>query len=988
MITNYSRPQSIIKQIFEQTTSSTKDRINAFIIGPAYQLMRYDNALERASIFGTTFNTAGHITTPLPYENLNTGAIVDTDYVQVFGEGLQAKLASFTNTTINSGTTLVAGQKYEVLVAGDYSTWGGSPAATIGSVFTAGSSPAALTGALSLKSATFKLPNLAQANKIQLSYENSTAVSTSSLDSGVFDARFNGRSVQAGDLVRITDPATNTLRTRTVLSVERLLTSSTLAFPATGLNYVTNPTTNPSSFVEVSKPSGWTISATAPNFIDLNGPTYKGKFGDRLSLVCTTAGTSATARFSLRSYSGKYSLDNISATFSTPEYSIYLGVAIGCTVQVEAASGLEDPFVVGDAFAFELSGDYSQLTGSNFIISGTYTGLVDTTYYLKVTKASSSYGAFTGAEVSFFDTTGVDVTGKLTLGASGTYAVGNNGLNVNFASVGALNHGGLRLGDVYVVEAKAAIASGNTAIVTLNGSAVDTTLITSPNYTINNVEFLLSHTGVVAQYGSVKNWTATSTGVTVEPGVALYVTGRSFGNEWVPCETAVGKLFTHYRALTPASLNETIFEVYSPADIIDNAGKIDKDNTLAYGLLMALNGAQGKRVFGGKISANNAAGYSVVLKEASNRDDLYAVAPLTNDSTILAVVKSHVEAMSVETKKQWRRAYFSTDTSQPFSKLYRQSNNALYTASILTDTTSTYRRLVSTNADFIEADVRVGDVVRLNYSTDLYGRETYVAVTVALVIAKDELLLTTAVTGQLLPARFEIWASNDGYNIAKRVAATSTSYSSRRVMNIWVDSPEVLIDNVYVSQKPYYIAAEIAGLRSAVLVHQGLTYTEVSSVSRASKMYTNYAQEELDIAAAAGTYIITQETKGGSIFIRHQLTTKTDEGSLFYEDSVGVNADEISYAIKDMVQPYIGKRNATPQTVVEMKTAYENILIARTNAPTFQTLGPQIIAVVPGTLKVNIDPVFKDQINLTSKVELPLPLNKVVVEQIYTTTLA
>jgi hypothetical protein len=173
----------------------------------------------------------------------------------------------------------------------------------------------------------------------------------------------------------------------------------------------------------------------------------------------------------------------------------------------------------------------------------------------------------------------------------------------------------------------------------------------------------------------------------------------------------------------------------------------------------------------------------------------------------------------------------------------------------------------------------------------------------------------------------------------------------------------------------YYVAAEIAGLRSALLPQQGLTYTQLQySVTAAPTMYTKYTDDDLDLAASNGVMIVTQELSGGPMFIRHQLTTDTSEGSLYYEDSVGANFDNIAYTFKAILQPYIGQRNATPAVVEELDVRARTTLDNFKNAPTnLSNIGSAIVDW--SDLVVMIDPNFRDRIIMSVTVQLPLPLN-------------
>jgi hypothetical protein len=175
----------------------------------------------------------------------------------------------------------------------------------------------------------------------------------------------------------------------------------------------------------------------------------------------------------------------------------------------------------------------------------------------------------------------------------------------------------------------------------------------------------------------------------------------------------------------------------------------------------------------------------------------------------------------------------------------------------------------------------------------------------------------------------------------------------------------------------FYIAAELAGLRSAVQPQQGLTNTQVESISAAPSMYTKYNEKSLNDIAEQGTWIITQDYEGGDIYIRHQLTTDSKNGSLYYEDSVGVNIDEISYAINNILFKYIGKRNANAKTVTQVYNDVFTILFERTRVSPDIEIGPALLGF--NSLTVGIDKVQKDRINVDVNLDVPLPLNSIVV---------
>jgi hypothetical protein len=1044
-IQNYSRPQSVIRQIFAITPQQESDRINAVIVGPNYHLQRYTNSDERAEIEGVTFSSAGQ---DVPYENRPGGSTIDTSYTELYGEELDAKLAEFESDSageLEIGTELEVADNGAFGIANGTDTYpveGGSGSGAQLSIEVQGGSIVSATvtvsggsgyqigdavqandaggigifGEFILKSenfvtagtSVFSIEDLAAPSRITIS--NTTDATRGVLENSNtnLDPRFEGRDVQVGDIVKITDPRGD--RTRTVVAIENLLTEASFGSDEARANgEASNSSTNArnqgNDSVDVQTvPTGWDLDFLSEEFSDpVGGPIYNGRYGDLFVITCTRAGgeiggAGTEAEFSIRSNSGLYAADNVEIDkvggkfrFQPADEALFQGLEFEITAPVGVTT-----FTQNDQFIFIAKAKYTRLDMSTVVgqghltISGTYTGKKDTVYSIQVSEGSGGVGSetFSGATIKIFDSTGVDQL------ATVSNIVAGDGLKFTFNDLfgsgeNPVPQGGLRAGDIYSVAVSASKPEGAASIVVLNGSAVSVGGLNANGYILDKVEFFKRFSGKIDQKENLRNaWESTNADLVVENNLSLFVEGRTPGLEWVPFQDGQGTLFASYRALQPPSVNEQFIKINNVNDIVDAWGKIDQDNPIAYGALVAFSGSQGKPIFGSAVPEDTPEGYSEILREASNRDDLYVFAPLTYDRAVQDIFKAHVEAMSTEFKKQWRRVYVATEAVAEFGKLTVQSDDTVYTATIIEDVSGGFIRVITENADFVTADIKKGDLFRTNYRADAFGGIEYDEYVIEVVLNEEELILETGPSQPITePQKFEAWGADNGANQAARVAAISESFGKRRVTNIWCDGPETIIGDEFVPQPVYFIAAEIAGLRSAQVPQQGLTFTEVESVARAIPMFSKYTQEELDIAAAAGTFIITQEVKDSPVFIRHQLTTETDKGSLFYEDNVGVNADEISYATKDFVQPFIGRRNAVPETVAALRTGWENLLLARTTAPAFLQIGPQIIAITPDSLEVFIDPTFKDRVNMKVQLQVPLPLNRVEVDISFTTIL-
>jgi hypothetical protein len=214
------------------------------------------------------------------------------------------------------------------------------------------------------------------------------------------------------------------------------------------------------------------------------------------------------------------------------------------------------------------------------------------------------------------------------------------------------------------------------------------------------------------------------------------------------------------------------------------------------------------------------------------------------------------------------------------------------------------------------------------------------------------------------------------------VANRSKALSSRRTVNVWSDRPTTFINGAQVVVPMKFVAAEIAGLRSALLPQQGLTLTEIETVSEAPSMYARFTPDQLDRAAQNGTMVVSQEIEGGVMFIRHQLTTETSNGALQWEDNPGVIVDVFSYQVKDAFKGYIGKKNVVAKTVDDIRAGLKQLAINATQAtlPQFEDIGPMVISFADedgkeGEVTVRRDSELADSLLTYVKLRIPLPLN-------------
>jgi hypothetical protein len=309
------------------------------------------------------------------------------------------------------------------------------------------------------------------------------------------------------------------------------------------------------------------------------------------------------------------------------------------------------------------------------------------------------------------------------------------------------------------------------------------------------------------------------------------------------------------------------------------------------------------------VATNDLAGYTAAVNLTTSREDVYSFVPLTQDAAIKNMVAGHVDAQSTPEKGRWRIAWltFATPTTAGIETV--NSDGEVEVATILHDTADvagTYRLVTATKGKFLTNAVREGDEYRYNYGKDSFGETTYSTDEVDSVISETQLkLLTGPVAAVNTAAKNEIWRT---LTAQERAAAhlLENTYASRRVY-VPVLGGQATMDG-YALQPDYYVACCFAGLRSGVAPHQGLTNVAVSGIDALSIAARNIGDDALTSLMNAGLWAVTQSRTSGEIYCFKEVSSDmTDINSS--EQMVTTNVDSISYYLKTLLVPYIGRAN-------------------------------------------------------------------------------
>jgi hypothetical protein len=921
MLIPYIRPQHTITQIFRRNAVASPSRRNPLVVGPQYELFLNDGRPLASEVF----SAAGE--SDLDYRDGAGAALnlsrrsVDLDSAKLFGRDLYADVANF-----SAGLFDVEAHR--------------APA--------------------DLRVLRLLTDNLA--------------------GSGL-SAALGGRYVRVGDVLRIAseaDAASTTIE-RTVVG---LLGNRKPAVAASLLEKSYAPTN------AATTNEGAEIAEGASKFADVDfaaegAPAVLRQRGFLIPVSgAPTVGDVITIEFlesgdiidegmvRVRSQATGATVE-LNWVENTPKFEISLS-GLGYTDATLNLTVTGGSVTSGDVLKVRIWADLDSYEFSDAVVGGAYTGTEDRRYVVEF--------LYTGAHwnIRTFDTAGRDAPSTfVNWSADDSVAIplGGSGLTITLTDADDAYYNGFRL---YVDAVASVVSSVAFDGVLLDGPAVDVAAWQAASAkSVTSVTIFQTYTGELTAEntaaGDQAPLVAGAAAWSYAAGLGLpaSVTGRTDA-ALSPFAAGVGVVILSYKALVLPGAQESLLSLQSVSDITAQLGEIHVENWLAYGAFLAMRGNQGRRTYALRTHDTDAGAFSAALSKVRTTDNVYALAALTDDPDAQAVVMSHCESMSSPAIKNFRRCYVGTDSPGSYQVWGVLPQGGYRTATL----NSSILTLGSTeHGSFSAADI--GSRVTILALGNAYE--------ILEVLTPDEVLLdapvelSVAVASGVTMTRPDTAAATAEYVISR-----SKALSSRRCVNVWTDNATADTANGRQKISNKFLAAEVAGLRCALLPQQGLTMTEITGATAAPGMYTRFSQELLDEIAANGTWVITQESEGGELFVRHQLTTKVDPSlAREYEDNVGVIVDEFSFAKKDRFRGLIGRVNLTPDTLVRLSNILRDIAseFTRTTLQDVE-LGPMVLTYFneegeEGQVTARQDGPLGDSALTYVRLRIPLPLNRI-----------
>lgn len=934
MIANYEHPQTTIAQELENTANVTLDRLHAVVVGPAFV-----HADARAdNLVWESYLAAAPLTYRRKVAGVTTGLATETlDPASVSLHARNLRLALFSRGLGTSAPLSGSGQ---------FRTYIADP-----------------TGDLIFYTANAGI----------VDSENPAAVTA-------FD---DGRAPIPGDIYRITS-TTGTVERRVVGLVGKdtsAVKSGVSYAGALGQEPLTPLVVTYANFTEPSPAAFVEAGPVSTLFTHQSGrvaPASSAGLRLNLEVTCITAGDRDTAVFSATANGVPVTVDSASGiAANSTVFNLITDLALTLTRSGTA-------WAVGDRFSatvdLETAGEVLALDEVDFSAYTVTAGIrkIPSTLILEVLAVTSG-----STTLRLSDSAGLMTPVVHTAEPAGP--------ELEFAYDGIVAS--------LTVEPELIYAAGNTPHVgqrytlrltppSRSTTRFDKVRLSGPlgmqNAGANlKVEAFTLYTGGVPatepQLGG-SNYVVTSSAATIGT-LTLPVAGYALPSDAVKTAVnGVGELALAFRAVKLAS--GKLEAIDTEDEILAAVGSVALESELGYGALRALRGAQFKRVYllnTGALDADDAA-WTAALKAVEAFSASYAIALLTERETPMQALAAHCRRLSAPGVKRFRRGYVGTDSPGEYPVLAARADGSTYSATISLGSNGLYNLVT-----FVDADLNLetifmqrGDLFRINGASFAIEEVT----------GPDTLLLQVGAVAAVAAAPATVVAADTPENTGRYVWKRSERLGNgveedRRIANLWTDhgvldtgdgSPRVIPNR--------FGACEAAGLRTALQPQQGLTRTEMTYITDAPSMYTRFTPAVLNEMAANGVWIVTQNSADSAPYVRHQLTTAVSSGSLFYEDSAGTNIDAVCFLLDDIIDPLIGKRNATPRTVAEIKNLLIDALNDLTESAYDSQLGPQLAgfyntAGEAGTLDVSINPTFKDRVDIRVVLEIPLPLNNI-----------
>lgn len=361
-------------------------------------------------------------------------------------------------------------------------------------------------------------------------------------------------------------------------------------------------------------------------------------------------------------------------------------------------------------------------------------------------------------------------------------------------------------------------------------------------------------------------------------------------------ENTSGALYISYKGLrldvTPSATNPSLVVVEDTDELEDTLGEATTDNPLALGMYFALTNGPNITVSGlgvDEISADYPQGTYTAYSDCLSlleAVDVYGLAPLTHEDSVHQAFSTHCTSMSDAGRERIcfinpsfpNRAYAqtaasgtdgeSTGVANEFDTKVSGLSAALMALDVdptggLTADDGVYLDLGSDASNYSISAVS-GSTVTLRTSFG-YGEN------------EDSFYTTSSISTSLLQQTFSVRVRGAAITAkldqAKAYADKGNSYASRRTYMVVPDNVTASVDGISQNIGGYYMCSAICGQVGQQDPDQGFSNLPISGFTGLNYSSGYFSDDQLNVIAGGGGYIIQQLSDGGPLSCRHQVST-------------------------------------------------------------------------------------------------------------------
>ena len=638
---------------------------------------------------------------------------------------------------------------------------------------------------------------------------------------GTLNGALDGRAVKVGDVFSVTVSGSPAVR-RTVTALLPKMNAATSAKSVA----TTNIAGGVAALIELVDGSNanWTaptvVAAPIADFLPRGGghqtlASIK-RLGEQVTITLDNSVIGAGARFTVAGLTSGSSASAVVPTVVGNVYTISLaGAGYGGSSVTFTRAGTPQ---IGETITARVFPIYTVPTSAVVTVSGAYTAAVSRRYVLEVATGSD---VLNNVIFRIFDTSGVESiqTGITNIGA-GTITVGNSGLSVAVADFD------LYTGCKFYIDGTApAAVVGEFNGVKLSGPILDSYTYMGAAIT---VEIFQPYTGELTNTNVVNGAAFTATLLTTSYAAALGLPATATGRLTAgisPFANGIGKVFLSYKAAVIPGVTEGAISITSATTMTSLVGEPHLENWLGRGVLEAFSGNQRQRVYALRTLDDSVESFTAALRKIRSTDVYYALAVMSDDLNVKKLVITHCEEMSNKFNKNFRRCYVGTDSPGQYTVWGALSGGGFRLGSVAAQI-FTIKESDRALGSFTTEDL--GSLIQI----PSLGATPF---TITQVYNSYEVKIDCATSAAEVNVAFSLIRSDSAVNTVRFLSEAAEALSSRRCVNVWTDKavtpvvrdgePDYTTNDIVPNK---FVAAEIAGLRCALLPQQGLTMTEVA----------------------------------------------------------------------------------------------------------------------------------------------------------------